>query len=324
VSCFTSMAKGVRELRSRIKSIESTKKITKAMEMVAAAKMRKAVSSVLATRDYSNLAWATVLQLASKTSSEHHELLKKRKSDNKKVGLILVSSNRGLCGAFNMNIVQKAIDSIKKHDKLVAETEIITSGGKGRDIIKTMDYNVVADFEKKDITMSTADVSPISKMIIEKFIAKEYDQVFVVFMDFVSSLNQSPRVKQLLPIEAEPDEFLGVVGKSSGLETKKEFIEEKQEKYLKKGDFTFEYTFEPSPAVVLEKMLPRLIEMQIYQAFLETEASEHSARMMSMKNATDAANDMIHDLKLSYNRLRQAGITQEIAEISSGAAALSK
>jgi F-type H+-transporting ATPase subunit gamma len=317
------MAKGVRELRSRIKSIGNTKKITKAMEMVAASKMRKSVSSVLSTRDYSNLAWATVLQLAKRTAVDHHPLLVKRENP-KKVGLILVSSNRGLCGAFNMNIAQKAVESIKIHHKTVEETEFITCGSKGRDIIKAMKYNVVADFEKKDITVSTTDVSPISKMIIDKYLDKTYDKVFVVFMDFVSSLNQVPRVKQLLPIEPEPDEFLGVVGQSAGLETKKEFIAEKQEKYLKKDGFTFEYTFEPSPKVVLDQMLPRLIEMQIFQSFLETEASEHSARMLSMKNATDAAKDMIDDLTLSYNRLRQAGITQEIAEISSGAAALSK
>jgi len=317
------MAKGTRELRRRIKSIQNTKKITKAMEMVSAAKMRKAVASVLATRDYSNLAWATIMHLAEKTDAQKNPLLEKRNGNRKsRVGLILISTNRGLCGAFNMQLVQKAMSSIKKHKSNVENTDIITFGTQGRDIIKSMGYNVIADFEKQDITLSTTDVSAIAKIAIEKFVDKTFDKVFIVFTDFVTSMNQEPRVKQILPIEAEPDEHIGVVGKSEKIGATKEFIKEKQEKYLKKGDFAYEYVFEPSPEVVLQQMLPRLIEMQIYQAVLESEASEHSARMIAMKNATDAAKDMIDDLTLSYNRARQASITQEIAEISAGAAAL--
>jgi len=317
------MAKGTRELRRRIKSIKNTKKITKAMEMVSAAKMRKAVASVLATRDYANLAWTTIMHLAEKTDARHHVLLKNGKPAEK-VAVILVSSNRGLCGSFNMQIVQKAINSIKKHEKNVKQTDIVTFGSKGRDIIRNMKYNILADFEKQDITLSVSDISSIAKIAMDEFIGENYDKVFVAFMDFVSSLNQTPRVKQLLPIVPEPDEYLGVVGKSSGIETKKDFIKEKEEKYLKSENFSFDYTFEPSPEAVLDQMLPRLIEMQVYQAVLESEASEHSARMISMKSATDAAGDMIDDLTLSLNRARQAGITQEIAEITSGAVASKK
>lgn len=316
------MAKGIRELRRRIKSIQNTKKITKAMEMVSAAKMRKAVESVLATRDYANLAWSTIMQLSERTDSKHHPLLRKREKIEK-VAVVLVSSNRGLCGAFNMQVVQKAIDSIKLHESKVKETEVITFGTKGRDIAKNLGYNIVADFPKEDITKKATDVSPIAKMIIDKFAVGEYDKVFVTFTDFETSMKQVPRVKQLLPIETQPDDYLGVVGKSKGVGSTKDFIKEKADKYLVKGSFTYEYVFEPNPAEVLKLMLPRLIEMQIYQAVLESEASEHSSRMMAMKNATDAAGEMIDDLTLTYNRARQASITQEIAEISSGAAALS-
>jgi F-type H+-transporting ATPase subunit gamma len=315
------MPGGTREIRRRIKSIGNTKKITKAMQMVAAAKMRKAVASVLATRDYSNLAWSTILHLSEKTDPSKHALLKKPEKVEK-VGLILVSSNRGLCGGFNNQVVNKAISSIKKHEGAVKQTEILTLGKVGRDIIRSHGFEVVADFQKQDITLKVTDVVLVAQMAMKAFIEKKYDKIYIAFTDFVSTLKQTPRVKQLLPIETEPDEFLGVVGKSAGIETTKEFIDEKKEKYLQKGEYSYEYTYEPDAETVLEALLPRLIEMQVYQAVLETEASEHSARMVAMKNATDAANDMVYNLTLTYNRARQAGITQEITEITSGAAAL--
>lgn len=316
------MANGMRVLRRRIKSVSNTKKITKAMQMVSAAKMRKAIASVLATRDYANLAWATILHLSQKTDPGLHPLLQKREKVER-VAVILVTSNRGLCGSFSLQVVNKVISSIKKHEQNVKETDIFTLGVRGRDIIRGLDYKVVADFKKEDLTLRVADVSAVATLLMKEFVDKKYDKVFVSFMDFVSTLKQTPRVKQLLPIEIDSEEeFLGVVGKSAGIETKKEFIKEKEEKYLKKEDFQFEYVFEPTPDEVLKEMLPRLIEMQVYQAVLESEASEHSARMMSMKNATDAAEDMISSLRLTYNQARQAAITQEIAEISSGAAAL--
>jgi len=317
------MAGGTRELKRRIKSVASTQKVTKAMEMVAASKMRRAIASVLATRDYSNLAWATIMNLAQRTDSALHPLLaKKDKVEN--VCLILVSSNRGLCGGFNMQVVQKAINSIKKHEENVKVTDVITMGTKGRDIIRGFKFNVAADFKKQDLTLRVADVYAVAHLIIKDFTSGKYDKVFVAFTDFVSTLKQEPRVKQLLPIDQEPDEYLGVVGKSSGVGTTKKFIQEKAEKYLKKGEYSYEYVFEPNAKTVLEEMLPRLIETQIYQAVLESEASEHSARMFSMRNASEAASDMISDLSLSYNRARQAGITQEIAEISSAAESLKK
>lgn len=291
------------------------------MEMVSAAKMRKAIDAVLSTRDYANLAWATIMHLAKRTDRGLHALLAS-KDKVEKVCLILVSSNRGLCGGFNIAVVQKAVKSIEKHEKDVKQTDVITLGTKGRDIIKTMKYDVVADFKKEDLTLKVTDVSGAAHMAIKDFTKGKYDKVFVAFTDFVSSLNQEPRVKQLLPIDQDPEQYLGVVGGSSGVETTKDFIEKKADSYLKKGEFQFEYIFEPDPETVLKEMLPRLIEAQVYQAVLESEASEHSARMMSMKNASEAANDMIDDLSLSFNRARQAGITQEIAEISSAAEAL--
>jgi len=283
--------------------------------------MRKAVRAVLATRDYANLAWATILHLAKKENIDQHVLLKRPTKVNR-VALVLIGTNRGLCGGFNLAVAQKAIASIKKHEKTIADTDVFALGSRSRDLIRLAGYQVVADFKKEDLTLQVADVAPVARLVMDEFIKGNYDKIFVAFTDYVSSLKQVPRVKQLLPIEPEPDDFLGVVGKSAGVGATKEFIEEKGERYLKKGDYSFEYVFEPSAREVLDQMLPRLIEMQVYQAVLESEASEHSARMFAMRNATDAAGDMIDDLTLTFNRARQAGITQEIAEISSGAAAL--
>lgn len=282
--------------------------------------MRKAVMNVLATRDYSNLAWATVLNLAEKTDPRHNILLQKRKVRH--VALIVISSNRGLCGGFNHNVVQKAIASIKKHDKDVERTDVITLGTKGRDILIGEGYKVEADFIKQDLILSAAEISALVHLVLKAYESGEYDKVMVTYTDFISTIRQVPRVKQLLPIDSEADEYLGIVGQTEGIKTTKEFIKEKKEKYLKKGSFSFEYIFEPNPEYVLKMMIPRLLEVQVYQAVLESDASEHSARMMSMRNASDAASDMIDSLTLIYNQARQASITQEIAEISSGKAAL--
>jgi F-type H+-transporting ATPase subunit gamma len=314
------MSLGTREIKRRIKSVHNTKKITKAMEMVSAAKMRRAISNVLATRDYANLAWATVLNLSETTDPQNNPLLQKR--EVKKVALLVISSNRGLCGGFNASVTQKAVASIKKHEKTVEQTDIITLGTKARDLLINQDYQVIADFEKQDVTLSAMEVSSVARMLVDDYAAGTYDKVMVAYTDYVSTIKQISRVKQLLPIEKEADEYLGIVGESEGIQTTKEFIKEKQERYLKKGEYQYEYLFEPNPEEVLKEMMPRLIEVQIYQAVLESDASEHSARMMAMRNASDAAVDMIDNLTLIYNQARQAAITQEIAEISSGKAAL--
>ena len=306
------MPQATRDIKRRITSIANTKKITKAMELVAAAKMRKAVDRVLASRNYSNLAWQTVLRLAQKTESGAHPLLKQRGS--KKIALVLISSNRGLCGGFNSQIVQKAVDSIKKHKDSVEKTDIITLGDRGRDGIIRHKYEVSADFEKEDLTVSISDINIMSQFLIDEFVKGTYDKVMIAYTDFISSINQSPRIMQLLPLKTdEKDEYLGEVT----IFGKKDEQQEKEEEETK-----YEYLFEPDPKQVLDFMLPRLVETLIYQAVLESDASEHSARMMAMRNASDAASDMISELTLVFNKARQASITNEIAEISAGRAAL--
>lgn len=314
------MAK-TKEISRRIKSISNTKKITRAMEMVAAAKMRRAIEGVLSTRTYANLSWETVLNLSlaitNNDSNPLHPLLKKRQ-DIKKVAVILITSNRGMCGAYNSAVISKAKDSIIRHGNIA--TDFVLVGKKGS-VVYNQGYNVVAEFPKDDLLENYKDVVPIVKFVMAEFLSGNYDKILVAYTDFVSAVKQISRVKQLLPIDINSqDEYLGIVSNDK-VGVSKQFIEEKSRKHLsdKSG---YEYLFEPSPEEVLETMIPRLLEVQIYQAMLEANASEHSARMTAMHQATEAANDMVKELTLFYNKARQAGITAEIAEISAGANAL--
>lgn len=296
-----------KEIRRRIKSIKSTKQITKAMELVSAAKMRRAQMQALATRTYSKLVWELAQNLSPQTSPESHRLLKIPET-TKKIAVLLMTSNRGLIGGFNNNIINSALGI-----SAVSEIEYITLGKKGRDALRKRGKTISAEFEKKDTAGQVAEISPVARLLVDDFVAGKYDRVVLVYMDFINTLQQKTNIRQLLPLLKEKDPNLGEVSEAgsrlSGQDDKK--IEEKAE-----------YLFEPGPDLVLENLLPRLIEMQIYQALLETNASEHSARMVAMKNASDAAGDLISDLTLEYNKIRQAAITKEISEIVAGRLAL--
>ncbi|MDP2708592.1 MAG: ATP synthase F1 subunit gamma [bacterium] len=317
-----------RDIKNRIRSIGNTKKITRAMEMVAATKMRRAVEAVLKTRTYANLSWLTVLNLAQAANGKKeslHPLLTPRK-EIKKVGIILITSNRGLCGGFNAAIINKVHESIRKYqslgEKAVIEAEFVLIGKKGA-AIRQRGHEIVADFPKLDLASEVNEIAPIASLIIGDYLSGKYDKVMVAYTDFVSASKQIPRVKQILPVEIDEfDESLGIVGEDSRIGSDKEYLEAKDRRHLTSGKFNYEYTFEPSPEEVLEEMLPRLIEIQLYQALLESNASEHSARMAAMHQATQAAGDMVSELTLSFNKARQAAITAEIAEISAGANAL--
>lgn len=318
----------IKDIKRRIKSVGNIKKITKAMEMVAATKMRRAIEQVLKTRTYANLSWETVLNLSLAMENKNnplHPLLAPRKKV-KKVGIVLITSNRGLCGGFNTAIINKVKDSIKKHQVLgkdmEVEAEFVLMGKKGAGVHKH-GHKIVADFVKLDLATESKEVVPVAKIIIDEFLNGYYDKVMVAYTDFVNSLKQVPRVKQILPVEIDvEDEYLGVVGKDSRVGIDKEFLKKKEEQHKRKEGIEYDYIFEPNPREVLNEMIPRLIEVQLYQALLESNASEHSARMTAMHQATDAANDLVDELNLYYNKARQAGITSELAEISAGAAAL--
>lgn len=296
----------VREIKRRIKSINNTKKITKAMELVAASKMRKAVDQVLISREYSDFAW-DVVQRISQDKNIKHPLLKAPKKI-KRIALLIISSNRGLCGGFNTNLGKLVNHKVKECTKQEIKIDFYTFGSQVRDHVRKLEYDISADFPKPDLMQDISTISPLAHDLINGFNQKKYQQIFIIYTDFVSSLKQIPRVKLLLPLSREKDTELGEVGPGKPIEIATDLTE---------------YKFEPSPPQVLDQILPRIIETQIYQAVLESDASEHSARMMAMQNASSAADDMVDGLTLAYNQARQAAITQEIAEIVGGVAALS-
>lgn len=313
-----------KDIQRRIKSVNSTKKITRAMEMVAAAKMRKAIEAVLRTRTYANLSWETVLNLSASLNVEHPLLCAGKKCSTSRVAMILISSNRGLCGGYNTNVINKAHASIKKHQgNTNIATDFVVVGKKGSAVRRYFGYDIVAEFGKEDVISEVKEVYAVSKLVIDDFLAGKYDKVMVAYTDYVNASKQIPRVKQLLPVDISAhDEELGVVGADTRVGIDKEFLEEKSEKHLSDERYSYEYIFEPSPKEVLDEMIPRLVEIQLFQALLEANASEHSARMTAMHQANDAASDLVDELKLSYNKARQAGITNEIAEIAAGAEAI--
>lgn len=305
------MALVTRKIKRQIQSVRNIKKITKAMELVSTAKMKKAVKAVLASRPYTQLAWQVVLNLAARTDPRFHPLLQKRE-EIKKIGLVLLSSNRGLCGVFNQQIIRQALSYLYlEQEKTKPETiEFITLGRKGAKAIIKAGYPIAADFPKVDIVTNISEIRPISQLVVKDYLAEKYDKVVLIYTDFISSLKQKPQVKQLLPLVPEWEVGLGEVGKEiSAMKIEKE-------------KWYYEYLFEPTPDFILKEFLPRLIEIQIYQAISESNASEHSARMMAMKNASEAALDLISDLTLAFNKARQAGITKEITEITVSKAAL--
>ena len=315
------MGVNTKAITSRIKSVGNTKKITKAMEMVAASKMRKAVESALNTRTYATMAWDLLVNL-SKTQKSNLSLLETRKVE--KLLVVLITSNRGLCGSFNSNIIKKTSAELKDPKNISKqrsgdteieasenlEIDVIGIGKKGADCAKKNDYNLVGSYSEISDTPKLEDILPIAQMIVGEYEAKKYDKVVVAYTDFKSAIAQVARLRQVLPIsETDLDKMIGELGKNEDTEVKPTV------------DLT-DYLFEPNKEEVLKTILPRLVETQIFQAALESSASEHSSRMMAMRNASDAADDMIQELTLTFNKARQAGITQEIAEIAGGAAAL--
>ncbi len=300
------MAISTKILKSRIKSIQNTMKITKAMELVAATKMRKAVNQVLASRSYSDLAWDILTRIKSKTNSKWHPLLNDIKQP-KRVLLVVISSNRGLCGGYNTQLSREVTRYIRAREESTFELALV--GKKARSLLSIFGDHIIADFIKEDVITQINEIFSLSHFILDDFTKLKYDAVVVAYTDFISSLKQIPRLRQLLPIQGK-DEYLGEI------DTKQSTFKSQMKK---NGS---EYLFEPDAERVLNQLLPRLIEIQLYQAYLEANASEHAARMMAMRSASDAASDLIFDLQLNFNQARQAAITREIAEISAGKAVL--
>ncbi len=284
-----------RELRRRIKSVKSTAQITKAMQMVAAAKMRKAQNQAINGRPYSFNLSSSLKKLLPLVELQSHSLL--QSSDNKKSTVIVFSTDKGLCGALNTNLFR-----LLNLNLLDSSNNFITVGKKGRNFIAKMGRNLIADFENIDI-ISFRMAAQLSNMIIDSFKAKEIGQAFIVYPHFASSLRQEPREVKLLPIR---------------LEDITKYIQEE----ASNGSSKSEYLFEPDPNILLDYILIHHIQVKIYQAMLETKASEYSAKMVAMQNATDNALELVDDLNLAYNQTRQSAITRELLEITTAQLAM--
>ncbi|MDF1498415.1 MAG: ATP synthase F1 subunit gamma [Patescibacteria group bacterium] len=291
------------QIRRQIQSTKNTSQITKAMEMVAASKMKKSQERALMARPYAMAALGILESVSESVEPKKHILLRKREVKN--LCLLVVTSDKGLCGGLNSNILKEAKKIIKKEkDKNIT---IIAIGKKTENYFKNKN-EVCAVFNAIGDTIELRETLPISKIIIEDFTNRKYDKVIAIYTNFISTIKQEVKVKKLLPITRR------------SIEETIEEIEDKQEKEETNSN-NIEYKFEPSAEKVLCDLLPNLIETQVYHIILESNASEHSARMVAMKNATDSALEILDDLKLSYNYIRQQKITQEISEISAGVAA---
>jgi F-type H+-transporting ATPase subunit gamma len=365
---------GIKELKTRIKSISGTRKVTRAMQMVSAAKMRKSQDATLRSRSYASLAWELITNLTGNKLLPASSLEKEEEAavdplffkegvggvksllqtfpKASKIAVLILSTNRGMVGSLNTNLLNlvssviarsAADEAILSPDKKIASdalamtgkvttTDFITYGRKGRDVMVRSHKEVLADFEKFDRTISTEDIFPISELITKLYSSGKYQKVLIFYNHFVSTLIQKPTVKQLLPFGSTTPSAFGGHPSLAGGEAPQlssggrgASPPAKGEYHPKGGEGVGEapdYLFEPNPKEVLEHLLPRIIESQIYQTILESEASEQSARMVMMKNATEAAGDLISDLTLTYNKLRQNKITTELAEITAGKIAL--
>ncbi|HEX6555444.1 MAG TPA: ATP synthase F1 subunit gamma [Ktedonobacteraceae bacterium] len=292
-----------REVRRRIRSVKNTAQITKAMQMVASSKMRRAQERVQQARPYSAQITALVSRLANASGDDLGEdvaLLKERPVHT--IGIILLTPDRGLAGALPSNINRKALSTAQEQVNRVAQqgesagVDYVAVGRKGRDFILRTQQHLIAEFVNYGDRPSVADARAIAQVAVDSFLKGEVDVVYLVYPRFVNTVTQQPTELRLLPVEPPGDE--------------------------EDGRKTLEYIYEPNARSIFESLLPRYVDVLVYQALLETIASFYSAQMVAMKNATDSANDLIEDLTLAYNKARQASITTQILEVVSGAQAL--
>tara|TARA_R110002096_G_scaffold393627_4_gene588660 strand:- start:933 stop:1835 length:903 start_codon:yes stop_codon:yes gene_type:complete len=296
----------LRDIRRRIKSVKNTAQITKAMQLVAASKMKKAQDQAMAGRPYADLLNDVLVNLKEQTTEDDHPLLQESEGDKELV--IVVSTDKGLCGGLNTNLLRMVTEELP--DNAV----FVTVGRKGKQFLARSKRELLADFQIED-PVSFLEAKQISEFAMEKFLSGEFARVKVAFTNFINTMSQDAMVETLLPISpidlGRDKDFVGVGREMEDTDVTADL-----------GPGYGGYIFEPSPSAVLESTVPQYVSYQLYQMILESRASEHSARMVAMKSATDNANDMIKDLTLDYNKQRQAAITSELLEITTAMRAL--
>ncbi|HTE48694.1 MAG TPA: ATP synthase F1 subunit gamma [Candidatus Paceibacterota bacterium] len=299
---------GTKEIKRRIKSVKNTKKITKAMELVAASKMKRAVASTLASRLYAEYSWEILTSIARSVDELKHPLFtekEKRVGSKENILLFLITSNRGLCGAYNAQAIKKTIALLKNQNLNI---DAVTIGRKGDVAMRRLGVNVLASFTDLSDNISLSEIVPISQLAINEYSTPKYHKVLVVYTDFISALSQRANIKQILPV-------------SKG--NLKELITEKSADVRLSQNGKINYLIEGDMNTLIPSLAEKISRMQIYQMLLESNASEQSSRMVAMKNASEASGEMIDDLTLVFNKARQANITREISEISAGMASVS-
>ncbi|MFA5945421.1 MAG: ATP synthase F1 subunit gamma [Patescibacteria group bacterium] len=290
------MAQSKKLIKLRIKSVRNTRKITKAMELVAASKMRRAVASALRTRSYADSAFEAIRSAAEQAPENVQSVLLHGNPKAKRSLVVLFSSDRGLAGGLNVNLARAAIEKIRGLG--AGEVDVIGVGKKGADAVERAGIKVIARFPALSNNPVYTDLLPTARLALDEFMKGTYKTVTIGYTHFVSGISQRPTLKDFLPFAFEAKSGKAGSGSAGNLR------------------------FEPSPHEVFERMLPAVARTMLYQSLLESVASEHAARMLAMRNASDSALEMLDSLTFTYNQARQAGITQEIAEISSGKAAL--
>lgn len=285
---------GGKEITGQIKSIENTKKVTSALEMVSASKIRKSQALMKATRPYARMMRRIVGHLG-KANPEYRHPFTLVHDEVKKVGYIIVSTDRGLCGGLNSNLFKLVLKSMSEWKGQGADISMVTLGKKAFAFFKNVKVEIAAHASHLGEKPQIADLIGVIKTMLDAYRDRQVDRVYIVYNDFINTMAQKPVIEQLLPLPETDDEEVRDI---------------------------WDYIYEPDAETLLDSVLVRYIEALVYQAVLENLASEHAARMIAMKSATDNATDLIGELKLAYNKARQASITQEISEIVSGAAAV--
>jgi F-type H+-transporting ATPase subunit gamma len=289
-----------REMRLRIKSVKNISQVTRALETVSASKVRKAINAVTATRAYATKAWQVLKHVAEQPGRDSlHPLLSQRKFV-KNTLVVVITGDRGLAGAYNSNVIRFAA---QRFDSNPVPVKYLAVGRKGRDLLYRRGKNVLAEFSNLPAAPTFADVSAIGHLAVEEFRKGEVDEVYILYTNFINMGRQIATVKKILPLELDGEgRVMEYENKSSGPAAA--------------------YEYEPDMRVILDEIIPRFTALQIYQAILESQASEHAARMIAMRNATDNAKELVGALQLAYNKVRQQAITNDILDIVGGAEAL--
>lgn len=291
-----------REMRLRIRSVKNISQVTRALETVSASRVRKATQAVMATRPYAEKAWKVLVHLARQPGHESlHPLLVER-SAVKKVLVIMISGDRGLAGAYNANIVRHTLQEFNAY---TVPVQYVTVGRKGRDMLLRRRKDILAEFSHLPANPSFGDVSVIGRMAVSEFLSGRVDQVFLAYTTFRTLVSQQATIRQLLPLQVK---------------STKDLVGHQQEVHPSSAVFTYE----PDQAEILGQVIERFTGVQVFQAILESVASEHAARMIAMRNATDSATELASALQMEYNKARQAGITSDMLDIAGGAEAMEK